>query len=71
MGDEEIDRLKETNEVLFNLLKWSYEQFTNIQDCHMDCDVPDSEHKMFKLAQEGIERLHHFVKPAPNNKESV
>jgi hypothetical protein len=39
------------------LLHWCRKQFNNIKLCHMDCDVPDSEHAMFKLADEGNKKL--------------
>ena len=50
--------LEEREKALELKVKWCYEQFTKIQDCHTDCNVPDSEHKMFNLAQEGIEEIY-------------
>ena len=39
------------------LLQWCRKQFNYIKLCHMDCDVPNSEHDMFKLADEGNKKL--------------
>ena len=46
-----------SNEENIKLLTWCRKQFNKIKLCHIDCDVPDSEHDMFKLADEGNKKL--------------
>ncbi len=48
-ADKILDIIKQKD----TLLQWCRDQFNLIKLCHMDCDVPDSEHDMFKLAEEG------------------
>ena len=50
----EIEAIRQSNR---ELVDWCYDQFTAIRDQHMDCDVPDSEHRMFHLAEEGIQKM--------------
>jgi hypothetical protein len=46
------------------IIEWCRTQFNLVKFCHDDCDVPDSEHDMFKLADEGSKKLHDYLAQA-------
>ena len=45
---------------LGEIIEWAAKQFSRIKLCHMDCDCPQSEHDMFHLADEGVQKLRNY-----------